>query len=197
VSVDAIVLAGGAATRFGGDKLAALIDGDTVLARALVPARQVADRIVVVLGPSDADPALAGVVVARDPVAHRGPLAGLVTGLEALPDAGTVVVLAGDMPTVHANVLALMVEAIDGGPTADAAYLEADPVATLPMTVRAANVLPAAQALLAADRRSLRALLDAVRSVEIAAARWRALDASGETLRDIDVPADLGLGRPT
>ena len=36
-----------------------------------------------------------------------------------------------------------------------------------------------------------------VRSVEIPAARWRALDASGETLRDIDVPADLGSGRPT
>jgi molybdopterin-guanine dinucleotide biosynthesis protein A len=194
VTVDAIVLAGGAATRFGGDKLAARIEGETVLARSLTAARRAAERIVVVLGPSDDDPGLPGVALARDPVAHRGPLAGLVTGLEALPAAEVVLVLAGDMPTVRPDVLALLVEAIDADPNVAAVHLEADPVSTLPMAVRAQVVLPAARTLLAADRRSLRGLFDSVTTVSVAAVRWRALDRSGATLRDIDVPADLEAG---
>jgi molybdopterin-guanine dinucleotide biosynthesis protein A len=194
VTVNAVVLAGGAATRFGGDKLAARIDGDTVLGRALVTAREAAEAIVVVLGPSDPDPGLPGVVVARDEVAHRGPLAGLVTGLAALPGTGVVLVLAGDMPRVVPEVLALLVETIHEDPGLAAVNLEAEPVATLPMAIRPAIVLPAARALLAADRRSLRAVFDSVRFATVPVARWREVDVRGETLRDIDVPADLEPG---
>ena len=46
----------------------------------------------------------------------------------------------------------------------------------------------AANALLAEDRRSLRALLDALHAATIPAATWRALDPDGHTLDDIDLP---------
>jgi molybdopterin-guanine dinucleotide biosynthesis protein A len=52
-------------------------------------------------------------------------------------------------------------------------------------------VLPAARALLDADRRSLRALLDTVPSRAVPSAEWRAVDPEGRTLRDVDTPADL------
>jgi molybdopterin-guanine dinucleotide biosynthesis protein A len=191
VTVDAVVLAGGAATRFGGDKLRASFDGDTVLGRAVAGVRDIANRIVVVLGPGDAEPDLAGVVIARDPVAHQGPLAGLVTGLRALEDPGTVLVLAGDMPRVRPAVIGLLVDALAADESLGAVHLEADPVATLPLAVRARIVIPTAHRLLAADRRSLRALLDGVPSGEVPVAQWRAVDGAGDTLRDIDVPADL------
>jgi hypothetical protein len=50
---------------------------------------------------------------------------------------------------------------------------------------------PAARSLLAADRRSLRALADGVRAARLPAATWRALDPDAVTLVDIDTPADL------
>jgi molybdopterin-guanine dinucleotide biosynthesis protein A len=195
VNVDAVVLAGGAATRFGGDKLATPLDGDTVLGRAVAVARQVAARIVVVLGPDDADPGLAGVALARDPIAHRGPLAGLVTGLEALGGNGNgdrvVLVLAGDMPRVRPDVLRLLVDALSADQRVGVAHLDSEPVATLPAAVSASVALPAARGLLAADRRSLRALLDSVSVAVVPADVWRRLDPGGETLVDIDTRADL------
>jgi molybdopterin-guanine dinucleotide biosynthesis protein A len=191
VNVDAIVLAGGASTRFGGDKLAASIDGDTVLGRSVAIARGAAGRVVLVIGPDDDDPCLEGVILARDPVAHRGPLAGVLAGLEAIDDPSLVLVLAGDMPTVQAPVLGLLAGALDADTSVGIVHLEADPVATLPFAARGPVVLPVARALIAADRRSLRALLDSVRSFEVPAATWRALDPQGRTLRDIDTPGDL------
>jgi molybdopterin-guanine dinucleotide biosynthesis protein A len=188
---DAIVLAGGASTRFGGDKLAAPIDGDTVLGRSVATAREVAGRVVLVIGPDDRAPAIEGVILARDPVAHRGPLAGLVTGLETLVDPDIALVLAGDMPGVRSPILRLLVEALRADPSLAIAHLEANPVATLPLAARPEVVLPVARALLAADRRSLRALLDSVPSHAIPAAAWRAIDPDGATLRDIDTPQDL------
>jgi molybdopterin-guanine dinucleotide biosynthesis protein A len=192
VILDAVVLAGGASTRFGGDKLAAPIDGGgTVLGRSVGTAREVARKVVLVIGPDDPQPSVDGVTLARDAVAHRGPLAGLVTGLEALDDPDVALVLAGDMPTVRPPVVRLLVDALQADPTLAIAHLEADPVATLPLAARPDLVLAVARALIAADRRSLRALLDSVPSHEIPAADWRAVDPGGDTLRDIDTPEDL------
>jgi molybdopterin-guanine dinucleotide biosynthesis protein A len=131
------------------------------------------------------------VILARDPVAHRGPLAGLLTGLEALTDPDVALVLAGDMPGVRPAVLRLLVEALQADRSLAIAHLEADPVATLPLAARPGVVIPVAHALIAADRRSLRALLDSVPSHAIPMADWRAVDPGGATLRDIDTPEDL------
>ena len=94
------------------------------------------------------------------------------------------------MPRVDVRVLALLTGELATVPVA-VAYLEAEPVHPLPMAIRADIVLPAAQLLLAGERRSLRGLLDVVPSIAIRAARWRAIDPAGRTLRDVDTRQDL------
>jgi molybdopterin-guanine dinucleotide biosynthesis protein A len=197
VRTAAIVLAGGAASRFGGDKLAADYEGRPVLHHALTSAAAVADPVLLVLAPDAPVPELpvgldAALRIARDAQAYQGPLAGLAGGLAALPvGVDRAIVVAGDMPALVPAVLLALLDAVaaDTGPAV--ACLEADPASPLPMAVRPSLAGPAATALLQADRRSLRALLDSVPSVTLAAAAWRRLDPDGATLRDIDTPGDL------
>ena len=95
------------------------------------------------------------------------------------------------MPTLVPAVLALLAGALARDPSLGVACLEAEPVSPLPAAVRPSVAGPAAEALLAADRRSLRGLLAAVPTVVVPAADWRALDPDGATLRDVDTPDDL------
>ncbi|MEI7745288.1 MAG: molybdenum cofactor guanylyltransferase [Chloroflexota bacterium] len=193
-----IVLAGGASRRFGGDKLAADLDGRSVLAHAVGGVTGVASPVVVVLAPEAAVPDLGpAVLVARDTEAFGGPLAGLLVGLEALvalpggaPD--TAILVGGDMPSLVPGVLALMADALARDPALGAVTLGIEPPTALPMAVRVALALPAVRSLLAADRRRLRGPLDLIPSAVIAAAEWRALDPDAATLRDIDTRSDLG-----
>lgn len=195
----AIVLAGGASSRFGGDKLAADFEGRPVLEHVLRAAAVVANPIVLVVGPDDPVPWLPGdlgvdVVPARDAVAHQGPLAGLAAGLAALTRPFDVaIIVAGDMPSVVPAVLDLLAGTLARDPSLGVACLEADPATPLPAAVRPSVAGPAAQALLAVDRRSLRGLLAAVPTAVVPAADWRALDPDGVTLRDVDTPEDLHL----
>ncbi len=193
----AIVLAGGASTRFGGDKLTATYRGRPVLHHALAAAAAVADPVVLVLAPDAAVPDLppglgVSLLIARDAVAYQGPLAGLAGGIDALP-AGIdrAIVVAGDMPTLVPEVLRALLDAVGRDAATGVACLETEPVSPLPMAVRPSVAGPAASAVLEADRRSLRALVTAVPSVIVPSATWRALDAGGATLRDIDTPGDL------
>lgn len=193
----AIVLAGGASSRFGDDKLAAAYQGRPVLHHALAAVAAVADPVVLVLAPDAAVPALppglgVSLLIVRDAVAFQGPLAGLAGGLGALP-AGVerAIVVAGDMPALVPAVLRALLDAIGPDAGVAVASLEADPTSPLPMAVRPSLAGPAITALLAADRRSLRALLEAVPSVVVPAATWRRLDPDAATLRDVDTPGDL------
>lgn len=197
MSTAAIVLAGGASSRFGGDKLTAVYRGRPVLHHALAAVAAVADPVVLVLAPDAAVPLLppdlgVSLLIARDPVAHQGPLAGLAGGIGALPvGIDRAIVVAGDMPTLVPDVLRALLDAVGTDPGIGVAWLEADRVSPLPMAVRGSVAGPAASAVLEADRRSLQALVTAVPSVIVPAATWRALDAAGDTLRDIDTPGDL------
>lgn len=208
----AIVLAGGASSRFGSDKLAADLAGRPVLEHTVTALAAVASPIVLVLAPDATVPAFAGavaapaaVLIARDPVAFGGPLAGLAAGLDALaatpaPSAaasasasGIALVVGGDMPHLVPTVLQCLCDALVADPALAAVTLEADPFSALPMAVRPSLVIDAARAIRdGTGRRSLRALLDAVPSAQVPAAAWLALDPAAETLRDIDTPADLG-----
>jgi molybdopterin-guanine dinucleotide biosynthesis protein A len=198
----AIVLAGGAASRFGGDKLAAELRGRPVLHHALLAVDAVADGIVVVVGPEDPAPTWpAGLRaeprLARDAVAHRGPLAGIATGLAWLAppaDDDLALVVAGDMPSLVPKVLRALVGELAADAALAAAWLEADPFAPLPMAIRPAAVAGPIADVLDRERRALRALLDMVPGRALPAATWRALDPAGATLVDIDTRDDLDHG---
>jgi molybdopterin-guanine dinucleotide biosynthesis protein A len=194
-----IVLAGGASSRFGGDKLAAPFRGRPVLEHALSALAAVADHVVLVLAPEDSLPVLRGdlwprLLVARDPAPHEGPLAGLATGLAALPDAdgeAVAVVVAGDMPTLVPAVLRLLAGTLEDAPSQGAARLGVEPLAPLPLAVRVAETALAVEVLLAGGHRRLRDLFEAVPTAVVPAATWLELDPEAATLRDIDTPADL------
>jgi len=121
---DAVVLAGGRATRLGGiDKTALGPPGDTLLDRALRSVESAARRILVA-GPEVAAPP--GVLRATESPRYGGPVAALAAAL-ALPGdpAAFVVVLAADLPAVE-RALPVLLAAVDPVGSADG-WIAVDP----------------------------------------------------------------------
>jgi molybdopterin-guanine dinucleotide biosynthesis protein A len=198
VTVSAIVLAGGRASRFGGDKLAAELDGASVLAATIAAVRPLADGVIVA-GPRlpTGLPAGSGpVALVRDVEPFTGPLAALANVLaQTEPEPGDIaVVVGGDMPRLVPEVVQAMLARLASDPAVDAVLLEASDAPRrqiLPLAIRLAPAARAAGAAVAAGDRSLGALVDRLRLVELPAASWRQADPEGGTLLDVDTPADL------
>jgi len=111
---DAIVLAGGRASRLdGASKAQLVVGGRSLLSLAIDAAAD--SRDIVVVGPSPVVPP--GVLVARESPAFGGPAAAIAAGLEALsanPPADFVLVLACDVPHSAAAVRTLLARPTDG-----------------------------------------------------------------------------------
>jgi len=104
----AVILAGGSASRFGGDKAAFPVEGRAMLAHvhdALLP---LAQRILVSVGRPEQAPE--GLEIVVDAFPDRGPLAGIDAALAAA-DSSWVLVVACDMPYITADSLRLLLEA--------------------------------------------------------------------------------------
>jgi molybdopterin-guanine dinucleotide biosynthesis protein A len=192
--VSGIVLAGGQSTRFGADKLTALLEGRPLVLRPIEALASVCQEIVVVVGAQGMPPLPGGLDVplriVRDEEAGAGPLAGLVTGLEEA--AGSVVlVAAGDMPgLVPALLVELARRACTDGVEA-AALREGERLRPLPSAMRREVALARARHLRATGASSLRALLAALQVDVLAEPDWRVFDADGTSLLDVDLPEDL------
>jgi molybdopterin-guanine dinucleotide biosynthesis protein A len=194
-AVSGIVLAGGRASRFGSDKLTAEFDAVPLLDRAVAAIASSCSEVIVVLAPDDERELPAAAVPVRrvfDPKRHRGPLVGLLAGLEAAREP-VVLVAGGDMPTLSPDVLASLVRALTAAEAwADAAVLVQRGVARpLPAAFRNGAATQAARRVIADGERSLVALLRGLPTRELAEAEWRGLDPDAATLRDIDRPEDL------
>ena len=189
--IGAIVLAGGRSSRFGRDKLAEVVDGQSLLDRAILAVAAVASDVVVVIAPGGDRSIPAGARLVHDTTAFQGPLAGLASGLAALePDVDQAIIVGGDMPSLIPAVLARLLAAL--GATVDAAVLDVDGHSVpLPMAVQRSVALPVARSLVDDGERRLRALPLALRVTVIAEGTWRLDDPGGLTLRDVDVPSDL------
>ncbi|WP_144662687.1 NTP transferase domain-containing protein [Paenarthrobacter nicotinovorans] len=118
---NAVILAGGRATRLGGvPKPSLKYDGGTLLSHALQVARGAA--AVVVVGPDvDGEPLPEPVLVAREEPAFAGPAAAIAAGLAALktgPPSEWTLVLACDMPKA-AEGLGRLWEALKTNPSVE------------------------------------------------------------------------------
>ncbi|MGE0401879.1 MAG: molybdenum cofactor guanylyltransferase [Kofleriaceae bacterium] len=110
ISISALILAGGRATRMGGvAKHAIVVQGETILARqAAVLRASVGD--VLVSSPADID----GFRTVRDAPEHEGigPLAGIAAGLAAATSHWLFIV-AGDMPYLSSALVGAMLELVE------------------------------------------------------------------------------------
>jgi molybdenum cofactor cytidylyltransferase len=103
--MEGIILAAGASRRMGSPKAMLRYRGETFLNRLIRVAGRVADRIIVVLGPPDAEQirnhAIAGASFATNPAPERGQLSSLQIAVGALPaDADGFFFIPVDCPAV-------------------------------------------------------------------------------------------------
>ena len=187
------MLAGGRSSRFGGDKLGARFGDATLLEQSVRAAASVVGDVVV-LGRTEVLRQGAGpgrIRVATDRDAYAGPLVAVADALDG-PVGPIVLVVAGDMPTLVPDVLALLLREVVSEPARDAAALVVgDRRQPLPTAVRTRAAAPVARRLVLEGERSLRALLAALATHEVQEREWRPLDPDGLTLRDVDRPEDL------
>jgi molybdopterin-guanine dinucleotide biosynthesis protein A len=193
--VDGLVLAGGAGTRFGGDKTAAVVGGRSLLGRAVRVLAEAGTGAVVVVGPRLPEDGVTGaggprLVLTREDPPGCGPVAGLLAGLPEVT-AATVLVLAADLPGLSRAVLADLLDALDADAGADGVVAtDGDGRAQwLTAAYRTAPLLAACQAAAATssgDRGpSLRGVVSRLAVVEVAPRPgWG-------RLVDVDTPADL------
>jgi molybdopterin-guanine dinucleotide biosynthesis protein A len=193
--ITGIVLAGGRSSRFGSDKLVAEIDGRTLLDRAVEAVATIAAEVIVVVAPDDDRPLPRASVPVRavvDGEPFGGPLVGLRAGLEEAREP-IVVVVGGDMPSLRPSVLSALVRALlSVGDTVGAAVLRSrGSLVPLPAALRTGTASDRVGALVADGERRLRSLFERLPTRVLEEGEWRPLDPDGETLRDVDRPADL------
>jgi molybdopterin-guanine dinucleotide biosynthesis protein A len=129
--------------------------------------------------------------VVGDTEASPGPLVALAAGLAAVSDP-VVLLVAGDMPLLVPDVLRRLVDVVAAAPAALAAALLADGErAPLPLALHRDQALARVTELVTAGERALRPLVNGDGVREIPEAEWRRLDADGDTLVDVDTPADM------
>ena len=188
-------MAGGRSRRFGSDKLVAEVDGRTLLQRAVEGVAAVAEEVIVVLAPDDDRPLPTALVPIRrvaDGEAYGGPLVGLRSGLEAAREP-IVVVVGGDMPSLRSSVLAALVRALlAADDTVGAAVLKSrGSLVPLPAALRTGMASDRVGRLVEDGERRLRSLFERLPTRVLEEGEWRPLDPAGETIRDVDRPADL------
>jgi molybdopterin-guanine dinucleotide biosynthesis protein A len=186
VTAAGIVLAGGDSRRMGGPKALAEWHGVPLVAHVAAIVASVVSPVVVVRDPGLALPPLpAGVEVANDEVADRGPLEGMAAGLRSLAGrAGVVFVAAVDMPLLHPAFIEQIVAALDGVDAAVPVLAgRAHPLAA----AYGAGVLPTVERRLAAGLLRATGLLDDVRVRYLADADL----VHPESLRNANTPAEL------
>lgn len=108
----AIILAGGVASRMGGEKALRLLRGRTLLSHALELAAGAASRVVVAAGPREYElPAGVIRVADADEFSGAGPLAGILAGLESARGSFALL-LACDLPNLPAALLNRLMESL-------------------------------------------------------------------------------------
>lgn len=190
MSLGALVLCGGESRRMGRPKAWLPFGPEAMLQRVVRLVGEVAGPIVVVAAEGqDLPPLPAGVSVARDPVASRGPLQGIAAGLAALPDSVELgYATATDVPFLSPGWIARLRDLIGDHdlaiPLVDGYH---HPLAAL---YRREPALTAVQALLREDRLRPVFLMEMLRTRIIGPDELRDVDPAFGTLRNLNTPED-------
>ena len=183
MNVAGLLLTGGGSRRMGVDKAALVVDGVPLAERAAAALSAVVSPVL------EVGPGRTSLPVVTEPDPGAGPLAALAAGAGALAEHGhhgAAVVLATDLPVVTA----LLVRVLASHPS-DATVVPVVAGRRQPLAARySPAALDQAQALFAAGRRSLAALLDEVDVVELTEDDLAPVVDLRE-LEDVDTPEDL------
>jgi len=195
VALAGAVLCGGRSMRMGVDKATIDAGGVTLLERAVTRLRVACDPVLIAPGELSLTGGADASVV--DAMAGAGPLAGLVAALRASPH-HLLGVVAVDLPWLDPALLRLLAGRIGAH---DAAVCETDRGVQPLHAVYARTALDAAEDALHGPDRSMRGLINRIRTLRVAEHEWRAAGVSQRFSRNLNTPADLAelsleLGRP-
>ena len=187
MTVSALILAGGQATRFGGiAKHELVVDGETIFARQV---RVIRPRVAEILVSSPRD--IEGYRTLRDSISGVGPLAGIAAGLAACKTPWLLVV-AGDMPFISEALVAQLIDRAHASfdphaaDSVDAVGIRIDGLPEPLVCVLHTRILPTVERRIAAgDYKASRLLTDEKLRVD-----WIE-DADRQALRNVNSPEDL------
>jgi molybdenum cofactor guanylyltransferase len=184
-----IVLCGGRSTRMGSSKALLPFGSETMLQRVVRVLGGVVSPIVVVAAEAQELPALPpSITVARDENEDRGPLEGLRAGLKGLPEGvEAAYVTSCDVPLLVPQFVSRMVELLGDH---DIAVMEMDGFAHPLSAVYRRRTLPHVESLLAADRRRMVFLFDAVKTRRVQPGEVASVDPQLLTLRNLNTRED-------
>ena len=196
-----IVLAGGRSSRMGAPKAALEWHGSTLLRRVAGLVGRVAAPVVVVRAPGQPLPELPpGILVVQDAREGRGPLQGILAGLEALDGRADVAYLAAvDAPMLHPAFVARVLSGLAGA--AEAAVPRAGGRRHPLAAAYRLSILPRVRELLAGERLSAVGLLDGLRvawldeDTLLADPRVAAADPGLASLGNLNDPDDYARAR--
>jgi len=186
--VNAAILAGGQARRFGGrDKTALMVGNVSILDRQLSVLTGLADRVLLVTG--DSEPFHGrGLEVVADRVPHAGALGGIYTALSAA-QSDQVLVLACDLPFVSAVFLRYLAGLARPGYGA-VVPRSADGLQPL-CAVYSRSLAERFGECIASGRLKIVDALEAVPVREIGPAEIAAVDANENLFLNVNTPGDL------
>jgi molybdopterin-guanine dinucleotide biosynthesis protein A len=162
VATAGVLLAGGAARRFGGlPKGLVRIGGERIADRVVSALRSVVDDVMIVANDPGAGAWFPGERIVADDTPGLGPLAGIASALEAA-DGAAILVVAWDMPFVTAPLLRELRRRGEAGAAAVVPVHGAARVIEPLCAWYAPGALPSCRALLAAGVRRAGSLLDAL-----------------------------------
>ncbi|HET6882783.1 MAG TPA: molybdenum cofactor guanylyltransferase [Pirellulales bacterium] len=188
--VAAVVLCGGESRRMGRPKAWLDFGHETLLQRVVRLVSVVGGPVVVVAAPGqDLPPLPPSVRFARDAVARRGPLEGLLAGLKTLSrESRFAYVTATDVPFLNPTWITFLREVVGDD---DLAIARLDgryhPLAAL---YRVSAVLPVVERRLAAEQLRLLDLIESLKTRVIHDAELARVDPEGRTLQNLNTPDD-------
>ena len=184
-----VVLAGGKSERMGTEKAALRIGAEALLAR-VVRRLRLALPDVYVIGPSHLTALAPGAPVFPDEFPGLGPLGGLATVLARV--SSQYVFLTGcDMPFVEPSLVSAMATYASHSPEVDVVALRTARGIEPLHAVYARTCAPLVQErIAAADRRSMGALLDRLRVMELPASMAAQYDPTGRSTFNANSPED-------